>query len=57
MDKHISLVEKIENLVISIDYSTPKNLVEEVMQKKKNEILIKIEVNDIINKAFEAARQ
>jgi len=57
MDKHISLVEKIENLLISIDYSTPKNLVEEVMQKKKNEILIKIEVNDIINKAFEAARQ
>lgn len=57
MDKHISLVEKIENLVVSIDYSTPKNLVEEVMQKKKNEILIKIEVNDIINKAFEAARQ
>lgn len=47
----------IENAILSIDYSSPKNLVEEVMQKKKNEILIKIEVNDIINKAFEAARQ
>ncbi|MFB6330563.1 hypothetical protein [Acinetobacter variabilis] len=47
----------IENAILSIDYSSPKSFIEEIMQKKKNEILIKIEVNDIINKAFEAARQ
>ena len=55
MDKYTSSLENIEKLIVSIDYSSPKNLVEEIMQKKKNEILVKLEVTDMINKAFTAA--
>lgn len=55
MDKYTSSLENIEKLIVSIDYSSPKNLVEEIMQKKKNEILVKLEVTDMINKAFTTA--
>ena len=50
-------LNSLENVILSIDYSSPKSFIEEIMQKKKNELILQAEIQNMINKAFEAARQ
>jgi len=50
-------LNSLENVILSIDYSSPKSFIEEIMQKKKNELILQAEIQNMINNAFEAARQ
>lgn len=55
MDKIELQLNYIEKSILSIDYSVPKNFVEEIMQKQKNDLLLRMEIQSIVNKAFEMA--
>ncbi|MHC0018423.1 hypothetical protein ACW2B4_11770 [Acinetobacter pittii] len=46
----------IQNAILSIDYSSPNSLIEEILQKKKNDLLLKLQIENIIKIAFKEAQ-